>query len=275
MPQKTHHAPLFDRRLLRVRRNRAIRLGGDGFLLQLASEELRDRLEMNLRHFSPVLCLGDPSPSLAQAMLQSGKADDVISADLNHIPSQPGNIPALILDEEHLPFRKGNFELIVSAMNLQWVNDLPGTLRRLRQLLKPDGLFLGVMAGGQTLIELRTALHAAEDTLEGGVSPRVAPVADLRQTGDLLLGAGFAAPVIDSDIRTIRYDSAMSLMHDLRRLGATNTLSARRKKPLRRKTLSYAAEFYQDHFSDPDGRIRASFEFIYMSGWQRQKGRDD
>lgn len=242
--------------------------GGDGFLLQLVVDELKDRLQLNRQHFELALCLGDPTPSLARAMMDSGKTATVISGDLCHMASPPGQQMQLVADEEALPFRQEVFDLVVSALGLHWANDLPGTLARLRRALKPGGLFLGAMSGGRTLIELRTALQAAEQACEGGISPRVSPVADLRQMGDLLHRAGFISPVADLDQRVLRYDNALQLMRDLRAMGATNVLSARRKTPLRPKTLTYAVDYYQEHFADPDGRVRASFEFIYLNGWQ-------
>ena len=268
MQDNTQPPPLFDRALLRRRRLRAIDQGADGVLLRLVIDELQDRLEINTSRFPLALALGDPSPALGEAIAATGKVDAVISGDLCHIPPRHGPAACLELDEEALPFTPASFDLIVSALSLQWANDLPGVLARHRQALKPGGLFLGAMTGGRTLIELRTALQAAEQAVEGGVSPRVAPVADLRQMGDLLARAGFTSPVADLDSRILRYDGALDLMRDLRRFGAANVLNRRRRQPLRAETLAYAAEYYAEHFSDPDGRVRASFDFIYLSGWR-------
>jgi hypothetical protein len=138
---------------------------------------------------------------------------------------------------------------------------------QIRRALKPDGLFVAALLGGDTLNELRQSFAAAESDIEGGVSPRVAPFADLRELGALLQRAGFALPVADTDRLVVRYDSAFALMHDLRRMGATNALSARRRTPLRRATLMRMAEIYAQRFADPDGRIRASFEVVWLSGW--------
>ena len=152
-------------------------------------------------------------------------------------------------------------------LSLQFVNDLPGTLVQIRRALKPDGLFLAALLGGETLTELRQAFAAAESEIEGGVSPRVAPFADLRDLGALLQRAGFALPVTDVDRITVRYDSAFALMHDLRRMGATNALIDRRRTPLRRATLMRMAEIYAERFADADGRLRATFEIVWLSGW--------
>ena len=138
---------------------------------------------------------------------------------------------------------------------------------QIRRALKPDGLFLAALLGGETLTELRQSFAAAESEIEGGVSPRVAPFADLRDLGALLQRAGFALPVTDVDRLTVRYDSAFALMHDLRRMGATNALIDRRRPPLRRATLMRMAEIYAERFADADGRMRATFEIVWLSGW--------
>ena len=180
-----------------------------------------------------------------------------------------GNSADLVIaaDEEALPFRAASLGLVVSALALHFVNDLPGTLIQIRRALKPDGLFLAAMLGGDTLTELRQAFAEAEAEMEGGMSPRVAPFPDLRDLGALLQRAGFALPVSDVDRLTVRYGSVFSLMHDLRRMGATNALTERRRIPLRRKTLMQMAEIYARRFADADGRLRATFEIVWLSGW--------
>ena len=162
---------------------------------------------------------------------------------------------------------KASLDLVVSALALQFVNDLPGVLVQVRRALKPDGLFLAALIGGDTLTELRQSFAAAESEIEGGVSPRVAPFADLRDLGALLQRAGFALPVTDIERVTVRYDSAFALMRDLRRMGATNALLDRRRTPLKRATLMRMAEIYAQRFADSDGRLRATFEIVWLSGW--------
>jgi SAM-dependent methyltransferase len=174
---------------------------------------------------------------------------------------------AVVADEEALPFRDGSLDLAVSALALQFVNDLPGALIQIRRALKPDGLFIAAMIGGESLAELRAAFAEAESEVEGGVSPRVAPFADLRDLGALLQRAGFALPVTDVDRVMVRYSSPLALMHDLRRMGASNALAERRRTPLRRATLRRMMEIYAANFSDADGRIRATFEIVWLSGW--------
>jgi SAM-dependent methyltransferase len=147
------------------------------------------------------------------------------------------------------------------------VNDLPGALIQIRRALKPDGLLLAAMLGGDTLFELREAFAVAESEIEGGVSPRVAPFVDLRDAGALLQRAGFALPVTDIDRLTVRYDTAFNLINDLRRMGATNPMLERRRVPLRRATLTRMAHIYAERFADADGRVRATFDIVWLSGW--------
>jgi SAM-dependent methyltransferase len=173
----------------------------------------------------------------------------------------------LVGDLESLPFAAGSLDLAVSLLALHGVNDLPGALIQIKRALKPDGLFMGCLLGGRTLQELRQALLEAESETMGGVSPRVAPFADLRDLGGLLQRAGFALPVIDSEIVTVRYRDAFGLLRDLRAMGWANALVARRKTPLRRETLLRAASLYAERFADPDGRLPATFEFVWVSGW--------
>ncbi len=187
-------------------------------------------------------------------------------------PASRALLTAIVADEEALPFGDGTLDLVVSALALQFVNDLPGTLVQVRRALKPDGLFLAALIGGETLTELRQSFAAAESEVEGGASPHVAPFVDLRDLGALLQRAGFALPVTDVDRLTVRYDSVFGLMRDLRRMGATNALHARRRTPLKRATLMRMAEIYAERFSDNDGRVRATFEIIWLSGWAPHPG---
>jgi hypothetical protein len=157
--------------------------------------------------------------------------------------------------------------LVTSLLSLQNVNDLPGSLTQIRQILRPDGFFLACLLGGATLTELRQSFTLAEAELEGGASPRVAPFADLRDLGHLLQRAGFALPVTDVDTVVVRYADPFGLFRDLRAMGLSNALADRRRTPLRRATLFRAAEVYAQRFSDPDGRVRATFELVWLSGW--------
>ena len=170
-------------------------------------------------------------------------------------------------DEEVLPFRDASLDLIVSGLALQHVNDLPGVLAQARRALKPDGLLLAALLGGSTLNELRSAFLAAEEEIEGGASPRVAPFADVRDLGALLQRAQLALPVVDADTVTVTYADPLALMRELRAMGATNVLRARRRAPLRRATLLRAIEIYQERFGLADGRIPATFEILTLTAW--------
>jgi SAM-dependent methyltransferase len=171
------------------------------------------------------------------------------------------------IDSASLHLAPESIDLVVSLLALQFVNDLPGVLAQLRRALKPDGLLLAAMIGGDTLTELRQSFALAEAEIEGGASPHVSPFADLRDVGGLLQRAGFALPVTDLDRVVVRYDNAFALMQDLRRMGATNVLVERRKLPTRRATMLRMAQVYGERFADPDGRIRATFDIIWLLGW--------
>jgi SAM-dependent methyltransferase len=246
---------IFDRKLLRLRQARARAFGPETFVVVGVAEQPGPRLSAVLRQFERAADVGTPTDAVRRVLAASGKVVAVYGAD--HVTA----------DEEALPFADGSLDLAVSALALQFVNDLPGTLIQIRRALKPDGLLLAALLGGDTLIELREAFAEAEAEIEGGVSPRVAPFADVRVLGALLQRAGFALPVVDSDRLTVRYDSVFDLMKDLRRMGATNILSERRRTPLKRATLAKMAEIYARRFADADGRVRATFEVAWLSGW--------
>jgi SAM-dependent methyltransferase len=258
---------LFDRRLLRDRRRRAAALGPATFLLDRVAADLGERLQTVLRQFDRAVDLGTPTDAVRRVLQADERIRQIIAlnADANALPQPPAL--AVSGDEEALPFADGSLDLVVSALALQFVNDLPGTLVQIRRALKPDGLFLAALLGGETLTELRQSFTAAEAELTGGVSPRVAPFADLRETGALLQRTGFALPVSDVDRVTVRYDSAFALMQDLRRMGATNVLRERRRMPLSRATAMRMAAIYAERFADPDGRVRATFDIVWLSGW--------
>ena len=262
------HPRLFDRHLLRARRGRAAALGPSKFLVERVAEDLSDRLAAVLRRFGYAVDLGTPTDAVQRALAASGKVGTIVAA---HVPVAGGVVGDAYLvvaaDEEALPLRDASVDLVVSALALQFVNDLPGSLVQIRRALKPDGLLLAALAGGNTLMELRQAFAAAEAEIEDGASPRVVPFADVRDMGTLLQRAGFALPVTDVDRITVRYVSPLALMHDLRRMGATNPLLERSRRPLKRATLARMMEIYAERFADDDGRIRATFEIVWLSGW--------
>jgi SAM-dependent methyltransferase len=244
---------LIDREALRARQARAARLGPVTFLLDRVAEDMRERLGAVLRDFKHVADIWTPGDVFAEAEPKRFDARQ-------RIGMFDGAGEALRLAQESL-------DLALSALALQFANDLPGVLAQIRRALRPDGLFLAALLGGDTLTELRQSFTAAEVELEGGLSPRVLPFADLRDLGALLQRAGFALPVADVDRVVVRYDNAFALMQDLRRMGATNVLTERRRTPLRRATLLRMAQIYGERFADSDGRIRATFDIIWLSGW--------
>nr|WP_312861468.1 methyltransferase domain-containing protein [Segnochrobactrum spirostomi] len=255
---------MFDRRLVAERRRRAFAGGGSAdFLMSYVAEDVALRLAAVSRHFPVAVDLGSGG-AVADVLTSSGKCDTVWRADA--LAAGPGR-PDLVLDEEALPFAPASLDLVVATLTLQAVNDLPGSFAQIRRALKPDGLMLAAVAGGDTLTELRESLLAAEVELTGGASPRVAPFADLRALASLLQRAGFALPVADTDRLTVRYPNLFALMADLRALGATSSLTDRLRVPARRALLVRAAEIYAERFSDPDGRIRATVEIVSLSGW--------
>ncbi len=263
------NAPIiFDRKLLTQRRDRAAAtLPSHAFLLERAADDIIDRLSAVRRTFTTALDLGAHHGLLGRALANMTGMERVVSAEMSPRLLERCPQPKVLADEEALPFGDAVFDLVVSALTLQTVNDLPGALVQIRRALKPDGLMLAALLGGATLTELRQAFLAAEAEVEGGASPRVAPFADVRDLGGLLQRAGFALPVADSDVVQVAYPSALALMHELKAMGAGNVLSSRRRCPLRRETLARAAALYQQRFARADGRVTATFEIIMLTGW--------
>jgi SAM-dependent methyltransferase len=257
---------LFDRELLLARRIRAQREGAETFLLDATAWELVERLSAVKRRFALALDLGTPGDALAAALQKSGQVDGVIACEpLAGFRAE--RQPRVAAGEEALPFGSETIDLVVSALSLQWVNDLPGAFAQIRRALKPDGLFLAALIGGETLGELRESLAVAESEMAGGASPRVSPFVDVRTLGSLLQRAGFALPVTDVERMTVRYRNVRALLLDLRRMGAANALAERNRKPLRRAVLARAEEIYAERFANSDGRLRATFDVLWLSAW--------
>ncbi|MEJ1969826.1 MAG: methyltransferase domain-containing protein [Rhizomicrobium sp.] len=221
---------IFDAKALTMHRARAARRGGDGFLAAEAAEGLAARLAGVVRPFERRM--------------------------------------KLVLDQDEcVAGAPDSLDLLTSVLTLHAVNDLPGVLLQARRLLKPDGLFLAALFGGETLTELRQSLAAAEIETLGGISPRVAPFADVRDLGGLLQRAGFALPVADVERTVVRYSDLFSLVRDLRAMGETNALTERSRKPVTRATLAATMAQYAQRFADSDGRLRATFDIVYLTGW--------
>jgi SAM-dependent methyltransferase len=261
---------LFDRALIEARRRRARRIGPTTFLLDRVAEDFADRLAAVLRRFERAVDLGTPTQAVRAALAGNSAIGSMIAVAPAFDAADSTTDPAplrVVADPEALPFAAGSLDLVVSAFALQTIDDLPGALIQIRRALKPDGLLLAALLGGDTLNELRESFAVAESEITGGVSPRVAPFADLRDMGALLQRAGFALPVTDVDRVVVRYSSPLALMADLRRMGATNPLVERRRVPLRRSVLARVLEVYAERFGDPDGKVRASFDIVWLSGW--------
>ena len=243
---------LFDRALLRARQARARRQGEVTFLLDRVAEDMADRIAAVKREFADVADIWTPSDVLRPPLTDRLKS-------VTRIAINSGG--------EILPLQPESLDLAVSGLAFQFVNDLPGVLAQIRRALRPDGLLLAAFPGGDTLTELRQSFAAAEAECEGGVSPRVSPFADLQDIGHLLQRAGLALPVTDVDRIVVRYDNAFALMRDLRGMGASNILVERRRTPTRRATMLRMAQIYAERFSDPDGRIRTTFDIVWLSAW--------
>ncbi len=259
---------IFDRRLVRQRRDqRAAGYGGFEFLKAEVAARVADRLLDVNRRFPAALDLGSHTGALGRLLAARPDVETLVCADLS--PRMAAQAPGLRVaaDEEFLPFADASFNLAVSALSLHWVNDLPGALIQVNRALRPDGLFLAAMLGGDTLAELRQAMMQAEMAVEPGVAPRVSPFADIRDAGGLLQRAGFALPVTEVERITVDYADAFRLMRDLRGMAETNAVIERHKAPLKRRTLVAAVEAYHDLFARPDGRIPATFDVIFMTGW--------
>lgn len=261
---------VFDRRLVRARRDRwAPAFDAHDFLFREVADRLADRLADTTRRFPLALDLGSRSGILAQELKGRGGIETLVQAELSAALARGAarHGPTVVADEEYLPFAEGRFDLVLSNLSLHWVNDLPGALIQARRALKPDGLFLGALFGLGTLAELRHALLEAEIETAGGAGPRLSPMAELRDGAALLQRAGFALPVADADTITVTYANALALMRELARMGEANATVARPRRPLRRSTLIRAAEIYAKRHGDAEGRVRASFQVIYLTGW--------
>lgn len=260
---------IFDRRLLRARRERAAAgLGEVAFLLDEVAERLVERLEGIRRSFPLVLDLGSHDGRLARLLAARPAVGTVVRADLAPAMLAGGDGPRVAADEELLPFGPDSFDAVVGAMSLHWVNDLPGTLAQIRWCLKPDGLLLLAFPGGETLGELRATLLRAELELTGGASPRVSPFVALQDAAALLQRAELALPVADGDRITVSYAEPLRLLLELRRMGEASALVERPRAPLRRAVLARALELYRAEHGDAEGRVPATFEILFLTGWK-------
>jgi SAM-dependent methyltransferase len=258
---------LFDQLLLRTRLKRALKKGAADFLLERVADDFELRLQALARSFDTVADIGTFGPHAALKLVASQRFKQIIrQAPLAEVLGT-GAWQNIIGETSLVPFAPQSLDAVISLLAFQWIDDLPGLLIQIKRALKADGLLIACLLGGQTLHELRESFARAEIECEGGLSPRVSPFADLRDIGALMQRAGFALPVVDTETITVRYQTPLALFADLRAMGGTNALIERRKTPLRRKTLLRALEIYAENYSDADGRIRATFECLWVSGW--------
>jgi len=259
--------PLIDTELWLARKRRALArpVEAADFLMRRAAEDLADRLDAVERRFGKAAALFCQTAAAADVLAASGKVGEIVRVEMDEALLAGGH--GLVAAPETVPFEEGSLDLVASLLSLHAMNDIPGVLAQIRRVLKPDGLFLGALAGAGTLAELRESLLAAETELYGGASPRILPFTDVRDTGALLQRAGLALPVADVETVTVRYDTLFDLAADLRAMGETSALIDRTRRPGSRRLFARAAEIYAERFSDPDGRIRASFSIVWMSGW--------
>jgi SAM-dependent methyltransferase len=258
---------VFDPGLLAERKKRALRAGGSDadFLMRRVAEDLGERLSTVGRDFPEAATLFCQTAAAADVLRQSGKVGHIhrIEADAALLAGADGTIAT----PETVPLPAESLDLAVSLLSLHSMNDIPGVLIQIRRALSPNGLFLGALAGSGTLAELREALLAAETELFGGASPRVAPFVDVRDAGGLLQRAGFALPVADTETIRVRYASMFELMRDLRAMGETSVLAARPRRPAPLRLFTRAAEIYAERHAEADGRIPATFQIVWLSGW--------
>ncbi|MDX8533837.1 methyltransferase domain-containing protein [Mesorhizobium sp. VK25A] len=259
--------PLIDTELWLARKRRALArpVEGADFLMRRAAEDLADRLGAVERRFGKAAALFCQTSAAADVLAGSGKAGEIVRVEMDEA-FLAGN-PGLVAPAETVPFEESSLDLVVSLLSLHAMNDIPGMLAQIRRSLRPDGLFLGALAGAGTLAELRESMLAAETELYGGAGPRILPFTDVRDAGALLQRAGLALPVADVETVVVRYDTLFDLAADLRAMGETSALLDRSRRPASRRLFARAAEIYAERFSDPDGRIRASFSIVWMSGW--------
>ena len=265
---------IFDNdQILRNRNRVANKFVTVDFLKQIAVDRLLDRLDLMRRDFGTVIDVGSQGGYVARALRDHEKVEKVISLDPGSVFAEQASAfgESHEMSVEALPAHLVKADAIVSLLYLHQINDLPGLMKQMAAQLNPDGLFFAVLFGGRSLQELRACMSAAEEEIYGGISPHVAPMADIRDVGGLLGRAGLALPVADSEVLTVTYSSALRLMQELRLMGEGNSLIGRRQAFTRREVFMRAAAIYQERYGQEDGQIPASFEFIHLTAWSPDK----
>lgn len=265
----TNSAHIFNRQRVRRHRDRAAtHFPAHDFLFREISERLVDRLQDMVRQFPMVLDLGAHDGTLSHYLKNKTGIETLIQTDLSLPMMSRAEGLRAVADEEAIPFADNTFDLVLSAGSLHWVNDLPGTLIQIQRILKPDGLFLAIIPGGQTLKELRESFEKAEMESRGGISPRVSPFVDVRDAGSLLQRAGFALPVVDSEMLQVSYPHPLKLMKELRGMGESNAMVHASGYATPCSLMMQAADHYLRHFSDEHARVIASFELVTLTAWK-------
>jgi NADH dehydrogenase [ubiquinone] 1 alpha subcomplex assembly factor 5 len=269
MPETFQPPLIFNRQLVRRHRDRAsIQLSQSDFLLREIADRLADRLQDVRRQFPLALNLGAATGIIAPYLAQGARIGQLVQSDTSPAMIAQAQGLRLAADDEMLPFADNSFDLVIGSGSLHWINDLPGSLIQINRILKPDGMFLATLPGGDTLKELRQSFEQAEMSASGGVSPRISPFIDIRDAGSLLQRAGFSLPVIDSETLTVSYEHPLKLLRDLRQMGETNALHHSHKGFTPCSLVMGMADYYLRHFSGADGRIPASFELVTLTAWK-------
>lgn len=255
---------IFNRRLIKLRRERNFEnFKSHDFLSKEISERLLDNLKDIKRSFKTVLSMNIHDQVIGDHL----QSDEIHYQDISNamLKSKPGM--RIQADEEYLPYKNQSLDLALSCLNLHWVNDLPGTLIQILRCLKPDGLFLAAIFGGETLTELRQSMLKADMDHRGGISPHVSPFIDVRDAGGLMQRAGFALPVVSQERISVTYSDAFALMKELKGMGENNALNKRFKGLSSQQLMIKVAEHYHQNFANEQGRITATFDIIYLQGW--------
>lgn len=263
--QKTSPTPLFSPLRQAAIQARAANIAQDDadFLVKEAADMMAERLNATNRQFETAIDMFSPFDNMLEHLKASSKTEKVIKYTTS---KEKSDTPTIAGTRELISLEPKSVQLITSIFGLHWSNDLPGTLAQIKNTLIDDGLFLAALPGDRTLMELRDSMLTAESMINGNATLRVDPFGEVRQIGSLLQRAGFALPVVDTEILTVRYSSLKKLITDLRAMGATSSLNSNRSfSP--RGLFEKTEEIYRERYQDDDGKIRASFEIIFVSGW--------
>ena len=261
---------IFDRQAVRRHRDRAAQAWNEhSFLYEEVAARLRDRLADIRRDFREVLDLSCREGAMSASLSDELRPRSLVQCELSEQMARKarGVGPTLVASADAMPFKAACFDLVLSCLDLHWVDDLPGALLQIRQSLKPDGLFLAALLGGDSLHELRASLTEAETLDRGGSYPRVSPMTDVRDAGALLQRAGFALPVADTDSITVTYENTLRLMQDLRGMGENNALAQRSREFARRSLFLELEKSYRERHGLSDGRLPATFQIIFLTAW--------